>query len=208
MSSDKGQSKEEWRDTENAMGMILSIIAVLVVVVLVISGLVAFSKDWAKDLNSWEDADRTWTTTKIIELQSLKNLSSQKADIQHKSGGLGGSTLLVKIDDQEKFKYVYKTNDGGYKLDSISTDNSTIYEIEDNEKPRIEYKKCYFDVPENKNQKNSEKDSIIWANPFSPNPVEYYDGKLCNDYDDTPDKIEIYVPRGSISDDISIGFEK
>lgn len=199
MSSDKVQPNEEWRETELAMGSILFVVAFLAVIILVISGIVFTSKEWTKNLNAWKDADRTWTTTKVIELQSLKNLSSQKTDIQHKSGGLSESSLLVKIDDQEKFKYVYKTNDGGYKLDSISTDNSTVYEIGDSEKPRIEYKKCYFTVPESK---NSEKESDL----FGSKPIEYYDGKSCDEYDDTPDKIEIYVPAGSISDEISVGF--
>lgn len=198
---------EEWRETEQMMGGILLVIAFIAVLILFIIDVVAGIKDFNANQNSWRNADRDWRTTKTIELQSLKKFSSQETRVERNSRSL--RILLVKTENKDKFEFVYKTSDGGYKTDSIPVEKSTIYEIDDKEKPRIEYKKCYLKDPnskentENDNNKENSQSSLFVdkSKPAS------YDGDECSDYEPTPNKINIYVPKGSISDDISIDSE-
>ena len=83
-----------------------------------------------------------------------------------------------RVDGEMKYYYIYETDDGGYKMDSIDTSNAVLYYIDD-DNCRIEY------------------DNFVYSNP-----VHYFFGigPLETTY-------KIYIPKGSIINNYQVDLE-
>ena len=83
-----------------------------------------------------------------------------------------------KVDGEMEYYYIYETEDGGYKMDSIDTSDAVLYYIDD-DNCRIEY------------------DDFVYSNP-----IHYFFGigPLETTY-------KIYIPEGSIINNYQVDLE-
>ena len=88
-------------------------------------------------------------------------------------------TVNGELHQKEEYKFYYKTRNGGYKKSSIPVDYTTIYYIEDGESPYIEQYQEYG---------NLKKCAVCGE--------EKYDWKAT--------VYKLYVPKGSITEEIDI----
>lgn len=168
---------EDWRSNEKGILLFLAIIAVIVGLVFLVIGGVKSSNEKAID-----SGVKNWKTDGVIYLQSF---SEEQLDEELKNYVSDNDSFIIQSNSDKMYKYSYSSMNGINKIGSVSLENSTVYEKDDIKKPRIVIEKCFLKDPKNDG-------SIRNYNPKG------YDGKECDRFHPTPDRIKIYVPKDSV----------
>lgn len=117
-----------------------------------------------------------WVPVKVVELEAISTTTGLSG---------GGGLLFISIGENDVVSYLAKSDDGGVTLERLNVNNRTkFYEIpadatESESIPRIVWLKCKVTDP------NSPKDALCDA------------GNLGQ-------RVEVWVPEGSISRDMSV----
>lgn len=177
MSGEKIPPNEDWRDNEKLLLSFLVVIAVIVGLVFLIIGSVKSSNEKAFD-----SGIKNWKTDGVIYLQPF---SEEQLDKELKNYVSDNDSFIVQSSSDKMYKYSYSSTNGVNKIGDFPLDNSTVHVKDDIQKPRIIIEKCFLKDPKNNG-------SIRNYNPKG------YDGKACDRFHPTPDRIKIYVPKDSV----------
>lgn len=196
MSNEKQSPNEDWRGAEGVMGGIFACLGIIAV--LVLFGFELKNSSLFNSPDPEEDAVKVWEVSQTTYLKSLNKSEAENTHVENKSHGLGGNQFIVNVSSQNVYQYIYKTSDGGYRTGSVPSDNVTVYEKAGEKKPRIVVEKCFL-----KDKQKSDKKKNV--NEVKPYKQHSFNGKSCGEYFDEPDeRTKIYVPEGSVSNDISV----
>lgn len=113
------------------------IIVLYSALIVCVVGVVGFFVGFANYLSYQEPCDTTHITTDTIEIMSATDGTMVEGKV---SGGGGFLVYHVygSINENPIYTYYYRLEDGGIKLGQIPANSTTIYYIENTEKPYIE----------------------------------------------------------------------